>query len=199
MAVPDYVVQPDRVRVGERALGREQVDLIAQQLVEAGYRVAQAATGGQAVALAKELQPAGITLDILLPDGDGLDVLAQLKSLTETRDIPVLVVSITENKELGLSLGAVDWVMKPLNRAQFLAAVQRAFAGRPADGPATVLVIDDEPPTIELLTDMLGSQGYRVLVVTGDRDARWADRRPGVVCGARRRPVNAGEERGRLL
>lgn len=175
---PQYAAPPDGG--AEPADGRPLIliveddgparELIAQQLVEAGYRVAQAATGGQAVALAKELQPAGITLDILLPDGDGLDVLAQLKSLTETRDIPVLVVSITENQELGLSLGAVDWVMKPLNRAQFLAAVHRAFAGRPADGPATVLVIDDELPTIELLTDLLGSQGYRVLSAVDGRN-----------------------------
>ena len=131
--------------------------------------MAHAATGDQAVVLAKELRPAGITLDILLPDGDGLDVLARLKSLPETRDIPVIVVSITEHQELGLSLGAMDWVVKPLNRSDFLAAVRRVFARTGGKAAATVLVVDDEPPTVELLTDMLGSQGYRVLSASDGR------------------------------
>lgn len=144
-------------------------ELLAHQLANAGYRLAHATTGEQAVTLAKELQPAGITLDILLPDGDGLDVLAKLKSLPTTRDIPVVVVSITQNKELGLSLGAVDWIVKPVNRGQFLAAVRRAFAAHPAKEMATVLVVDDEAPTVELLTDMLGSQGYRVLSASDGR------------------------------
>jgi PAS domain S-box-containing protein len=144
-------------------------ELLTHQLTDAGYRVAQAATGEQGVALAKELRPAGITLDILLPDGDGLDVLAQLKSLPETRDIPVIVVSITEHQELGLSLGAMDWVVKPLNRSDFLAAVRRVFARTGSKAAATVLVVDDEAPTVELLTDMLGSQGYRVLSASDGR------------------------------
>jgi len=144
-------------------------ELLEHQLADAGYRVAHATTGEQAVALAKELRPAGITLDILLPDGDGLDVLAQLKSLPETRDIPVIVVSITEHHELGLSLGAMDWVVKPLNRSDFLAAVRRVFACTGSKGAATVLVVDDEPPTVELLTDMLGLQGYRVLSASDGR------------------------------
>jgi PAS domain S-box-containing protein len=138
-------------------------ELLTQQLNAAGYRVAIATTGEQAMKLAKELQPAGITLDILLPDGDGLEVLAQLKTLAETREIPVIVVSITEHQELGMSLGALDWVVKPLNRSDFLAAVRRAFVPGIIKSGATVLVVDDEPRTVELLTDMLGSQGYRVL------------------------------------
>jgi CheY-like chemotaxis protein len=144
-------------------------ELLAHQLANAGYSVAHATTGVQAVALAKELRPAGITLDILLPDGDGLDVLAQLKSLPETREIPVMVVSITEHQELGLSLGAVDWVVKPLNRGAFLAAVRRAFVRQGENATATVLVVDDEPPTVELLRDMLSSQGYRVLSASDGR------------------------------
>lgn len=62
-----------------------------------------------------------------------------------------------------MSLGALDWVVKPLNRSDFLAAVRRAFVPGIIKSGATVLVVDDEPRTVELLTDMLGSQGYRVL------------------------------------
>ncbi len=147
------VVEDDRV-AGE---------LLAHQLSQAGYRVARASTGDQAVALAKELRPDGITLDILLPDQDGLKVLARLKALPETSEIPVVVVSITENQELGFSLGAVDWLVKPAHSRDFLAAVRRAVGGNGAPDGQTVLVIDDESPTVELLTDMLASQGFQVI------------------------------------
>ena len=144
-------------------------DLLEQQLSQAGYRVARASTGDQAVALARELRPDGITLDILLPDQDGLKVLSQLKAFPETQEIPVVVVSITENQELGFSLGAVDWLVKPAHRRDFLAAVRRAIAGSGDLGGQTVLVIDDESPTVELLTDMLATQGFQVLAALDGR------------------------------
>lgn len=144
-------------------------DLLTQHLTQAGYRVARASSGDQAVALARELRPDAITLDILLPDQDGLKVLSQLKVFPETRDIPVVVVSLTENRELGFSLGVVDWLVKPVNRDDLLAAVRRAFAGTKAAAVPTVLVVDDEPPTVELLTDMLTTQGFRVLAAHDGR------------------------------
>ena len=144
-------------------------DLLAHQLGEAGYRVARASTGDQAVALARQLRPDGITLDILLPDQDGLKVLSQLKAFPETQEIPVVVISITENQELGFSLGAVDWLVKPAQRGDFLAAVRKAIAVTKGE-PQTVLVVDDEPPTVELLTDMLATQGFLVLAAHNGRE-----------------------------
>jgi signal transduction histidine kinase/DNA-binding response OmpR family regulator/HAMP domain-containing protein len=136
-------------------------ELLTHHLSEAGYRIAHASGGDQALALAHQLQPQVITLDMLLPDQDGFKVLAQLKASAETRAIPVVVVSISENRELGFSLGAVDWLVKPARRDDFLAAVRRAIAG--TESNRTVLVVDDEPPTVELLTDILTTQGFRVL------------------------------------
>jgi PAS domain S-box-containing protein len=155
-------------------------ELLAHDLIQAGYRVAHAGTGEQAVALAQELKPAAITLDILLPDKDGLKVLAQLKSLPETRGIPVVIVSLTEGRELGFSLGAVDWLVKPANPVDFRAAVHKAIAGTEAPTDRTVLVIDDEPATLELLTDMLKTQGLRVLAAHNGRQ--------GVVLARAQRP-----------
>jgi len=143
-------------------------EVLAHDLVRGGYRVARAATGEQAVALARSLQPDAITLDVLLPDQDGLKVLARLKGLPETRAIPVVIVSLTEGRELGFSLGAVDWLVKPANPASFLAAVRKAINGTEA-GTQTVLVVDDEPPTVELLTDMLRNHGFRVLAAHDGR------------------------------
>jgi DNA-binding response OmpR family regulator len=75
----------------------------------------------------------------------------------------VVIVSITDNQELGFSLGAVDWLVKPAHSRDFLAAVRRAVGTRGTPGGQTVLVIDDESATVELLTDMLTTQGFQVL------------------------------------
>ncbi|MGH7537028.1 MAG: response regulator [Gemmatimonadales bacterium] len=138
-------------------------DLLGHYLKEAGYRVAHAASGAQGIALARSLRPDAITLDILLPGEDGLAILGQLKGSPETQAIPVVVVSITDHRELGFSLGAVDWLMKPVQRDGFLVAVRRALGTVAPGGTPSVLVIDDEPATVELLTDLLTSQGFRAL------------------------------------
>jgi len=154
-------------RVGSLVLivedNRQARDLLAHYLNEAGHRVAMAATGEEAIVLARQLKPDVITLDILLSGQDGHDVLAQLKASPETWDIPVVVVSITENRELGLSLGAADWFVKPARRDDFLGAIHRVLGEDGASGAAKVLVVDDEPSVLEFLDDLLGMQGFRVI------------------------------------
>ena len=142
---------------------RQAWDLLAHHLVHAGYRVARASSGQQALMMARDLRPDAITLDIVLPDQDGLTVLTQLKAHPDTQATPVIVVSISEDRELGFSLGAVEWLVKPANQEDFLAAVRRVVASTHAADTRTVLVIDDEAPTVELLTDMLTTQGFQVL------------------------------------
>ena len=161
-------------------------ELLSHYLRSVGYRVARAANGVQALAQARALRPDAITLDILLPDRHGHEVLALLKAQPETREIPVVVVSITENRELGLSLGAADWLVKPARREDFIAAMQRAAngaTGLAGDHVATVLVIDDEVTVLEFLTDVLSHQGFRVIAARGGREglARAADSSPDVV------------------
>jgi signal transduction histidine kinase/CheY-like chemotaxis protein len=145
-------------------------ELLAQQLKDAGYDVAEARNGDEAVRLAAQLKPDAITLDVLLPGRDGHEVLAFLKSGAETREIPVIVVSITENRELGLSLGAADWLVKPARREDFLGAIRRAVGdGNPSRIPS-VLIVDDEPATLELLTDLLSHQQFQVHSATGGNE-----------------------------
>jgi PAS domain S-box-containing protein len=138
-------------------------DLLGHYLTQLGYRVAHAENGVQAVALARSLRPDAITLDILLPGEDGLAVLAQLKGSPDTQQIPVVVVSITDHRDLGLSLGAVDWLVKPIQRENFLSSVRRALRPLPLGGTPTVLVVDDEPAAVELLTEALTAQGFRAV------------------------------------
>ncbi|HXJ29991.1 MAG TPA: response regulator [Gemmatimonadales bacterium] len=144
-------------------------DLLGHFLTEAGYRVAHAASGSQAVALAKTLKPDAITLDILLPGEDGMAILGQLKGASATRAIPVVVVSITDHRELGISLGAVEWLVKPVQRDDFVTAVRRSMGPIPAGHTPTVLVVDDEAPTVELLTEALNRNGLRALSATDGR------------------------------
>jgi PAS domain S-box-containing protein len=145
-------------------------DLLGHYLKEAGYRVAHASSGAQAIALAKSLKPDAITLDILLPGEDGMAILGQLKGATETKAIPVVVVSITDHRELGYSLGAVEWLVKPVQRDGFVTAVRRTMGTLPAGAPPRVLIVDDEPATVELLTDMLAAQGFRAMAAHNGRE-----------------------------
>jgi len=145
-------------------------DLLGHYLKEAGYRVAHASSGAQAIALAKSLKPDAITLDILLPGEDGLAILGQLKGAAETKAIPVVVVSITDHRELGYSLGAVEWLVKPVQRDSFVTAVRRTIGTVPAGAAPRVLIVDDEPATVELLTDVLTAQGFRAMGAHSGRE-----------------------------
>ncbi len=138
-------------------------DLLGHYLREAGYRVAQASSGAQAIALAKSLKPDAITLDILLPGEDGLAILGLLKTSPDTAAIPVVVVSITDHRELGFSLGAVEWLVKPVQRDSFVTAVRRTISTMTPGVSPRVLIVDDEPSTVELLTDLLTAQGFRTI------------------------------------
>ena len=142
-------------------------ELLNHYLVENGYAVARASTGAEALELAHRLKPAAISLDILLPDGHGLQVLSKLRADPETRDIPVVVVSITDDRELGLSAGAAAWLVKPVQRSQFIEALDRVMPNGTGDGKRVALVVDDDAEAVELATDILRQRGFEVLQAFG--------------------------------
>lgn len=100
-------------------------ELLTHHLNGAGYDVSRAFTASDALQLAREMQPRVITLDVQLPDGDGWTVLRALKGDTATRHIPVLMVSIIEDREKAQSLGAVECFVKPIVKERLLAAIAR--------------------------------------------------------------------------
>ncbi len=145
-------------------------DLITHYLHDAGYDVATAATGDEALRLARELRPAALTLDIVLPDSDGLAVLARLKQDEATRDIPVVVVSITDRREVGFSLGASDWLVKPVDRGALLRAIRSTALELQGAGTRVALVVDDEQQAREYLRDLLTPLGFRVVTASEGRE-----------------------------
>lgn len=142
-------------------------DLLEYYLQEAGYRVMRVAEGEGVVPLVKLLKPDAITLDIMLPGEDGFQVLAHLKADPETSDVPVVIVSMTEDKQLGFSLGAVDFLVKPTEKSLVISSVARAVGKHPQTTELRVLVVDDDPMVGDYLTDLLGQGGYRVIVAGG--------------------------------
>jgi len=138
-------------------------DLLGQVLRETGYAVVGATSGDEGLRLARRLRPSAITLDIMMPTRDGWQVLHDLKADPATCNIPVIVVSIIDNQPLGIQLGAVAYLRKPLDSANLLDTL--AHVTLSSAGPRRLLVADDDPHIAELLGERLGEHGYELTVV----------------------------------
>ena len=131
-------------------------DLLRRNLTSAGYRTAVASGGKVGLKMAEELQPDAITLDVVMPQTDGWAVLSQLKSKPITEQIPVVMVTIVEDRSLGFSLGASEYLSKPVNRTQLIKVLKR-FLGN--DISRTILVIEDNPETRAVMCRYLSREG----------------------------------------
>jgi signal transduction histidine kinase/DNA-binding response OmpR family regulator len=116
-------------------------ELMARHLTREGFSVVTAGGGREGLRLARELHPAAITLDVIMPDLDGWTVLAAIKGDPALADIPVILVTIVDEKTRGYSLGATDYMVKPVDRER-LAGVLRNICG--ATGRQVLLVDDDD-------------------------------------------------------
>jgi signal transduction histidine kinase/DNA-binding response OmpR family regulator len=142
----------------------EAAEILARHLEAGGFRMSIARTGTEALAMARDLLPVAITLDILLPEIDGWEVLARLKGDELTRNIPVVVVSVMDNPALGRALGALDYFVKPVDRSALLSRLDRyRFTTKVQHGEIRVLLVDDEPANLDLLQALLEPEGYKVL------------------------------------
>jgi signal transduction histidine kinase/CheY-like chemotaxis protein len=133
--------------------------LLERELGERGYRVVHAAGGREGLRLARDVRPDAITLDIIMPELDGWSVLRELKSDPQLREIPVVLVTILGDREMGYALGAADYLTKPIDVAALVRVLDRF---RAAAGRAEVLVVDDDPASRDLLRRALGREGWTV-------------------------------------
>src|SRR5262249_26485474 len=123
-----------------------------------GIKVLIAGDGVTALRKAKEHLPAAIILDIRLPKLDGWQVLAELKSTAALANVPVVILSVEEERARAFSLGACEYLVKPVDPARLLTVVQRAVA----PGSGEVLVADDDAATRELVSRHLKAAGFTI-------------------------------------
>lgn len=169
---PGGMAFPEREGVAKKTVlaiddNPEAVDIIRKYLGK-DYRVVGFLSGEGAVEKAKEIKPVAITLDIMMPKKDGWQVMKELKNTPETQDIPVIILSIVDNKKLGFSLGAAEYIVKPVEKDVLLRKLRNlektAMIRR-------VLVVDNEPDKVELIGDVLREAGYQIAMAYNNKDA----------------------------
>jgi CheY-like chemotaxis protein len=168
---PTVLVIDDDPRVRElmqRFLGKE------------GLRMVEAADGKEGLRLARELRPDAITLDVLMPGMDGWAVLSALKAEPTVAEIPVIMITILDEKRVGYALGATEYLTKPIDWKRLTAILQSYKA---AGATCRVLVVEDDAGTRKLLRSTLKKQGWEVSEVENGRVAleRLATSRPDLI------------------
>jgi CheY-like chemotaxis protein len=155
-------------------------DLMERFLVREGFPVVTAANGVDGLRLAREVRPAAITLDVLMPDLDGWTVLAALKGDPELADIPVIFVTILDEKTKGYSLGATDYLIKPVDRERLAHVLERICGDRPS---RQLLLVEDDETTRTVTQRALERDGWSVTPAENGRVAlgRLAERRPDAI------------------
>ncbi|TMD90112.1 MAG: response regulator [Chloroflexi bacterium] len=147
-------------------------ELLSRQLGRAGFRTEVVRSGSEVMSRARQRKPAAITLDILLPGIDGWEVLTRLKDDETTSSIPVIVISVVDNPELAIALGAVDYFVKPVPARELIGRLRRFKIGVNGSGAKTqVLVVDDERANRDWLKEVLEPAGFGVISAVGGREA----------------------------
>jgi signal transduction histidine kinase/CheY-like chemotaxis protein len=134
-------------------------DMIGRILSKEGYRVMVAANGPDGLKLANEVSPDVITLDIMMAGMDGWSVLSQLKADPKTAGIPVVVLTIIDDRNLSFALGASDYLTKPIDRERLIEVLRRV---RTSGGKRSVLIVEDEPGARKLMRRLFEKEGWSV-------------------------------------
>jgi CheY-like chemotaxis protein len=134
--------------------------LIELTLRNQGYLLRFAGTATEGLKMAQQLHPAVITLDVMMPDMDGWSVLAALKADPELAHIPVIMLTIIEERDLGFALGASEYLLKPIDRNQLTAAMKKYLRGSPV---GEVLIVEDDATLREMLRRVLEMEKWTVV------------------------------------
>jgi PAS domain S-box-containing protein len=133
-------------------------DIVGRALIRNGFEVEAATDGHRGLARAREHRPDAIVLDVMMPGLDGWSVLTALKGDPEVADIPVVMLTMIEQSEVGFALGAVDFLVKPVKTQRLTAVLRRHCRSESAH----VLVIDDDANGREMARRTLEASGHRV-------------------------------------
>ena len=143
-------------------------DVLTPTLTKNGYRVIHARDGAEALAILRKSPPDVMTLDVMMPNVDGWSVLAEMKSDPALAHIPVIMLTIVDDRNLGWSLGASEYMTKPIDRERLVALVHR-FTNRSAD--AVVLIVDDDPEVRNVVSATLRNAGLKAAEAVNGRAA----------------------------
>ena len=150
-------------------------EILGAMLGREGYRVLHARNGNEALALARDMRPDAITLDVMMPQVDGWSVLSALNADPQTKDIPVIMATMLNERAMGLSLGAAGFLTKPIDRQQLSALLRQHCGG----GGGSILIIDDEPELREVNRRMLENMGAVVAeAANGEEGLAWLAAHP---------------------
>ena len=155
-------------------------DLLQRFLGKEGFRVVSASGGEEGLRLARELRPDAITLDVMMPGMDGWAVLSTLKADPDVSDIPVIMLTIIDDKNLGYTLGAADYLTKPIDRGRLVSLLEKYQRNH---SPCSVLIVEDDPSSRRTLRQMLKKEGCEVVEAENGHVAleRVARSRPSVI------------------
>lgn len=142
-------------------------ELLKRMLEKEGYAVFLASNGPDGIAAAKRNKPDLITLDVMMPSMDGWAVLSSLKSDPATADIPVVMMTMVDDKPMGFALGAADYLTKPVDKARVLQTVARRIGHHSED----VLVVEDDAMAADIVKRTLESDGRRSRHARNGREA----------------------------
>jgi len=161
-------------RVGERILIVDDDSairsMLKQYLHDRGYETEEASDAKEAIGKARSLRPDLILLDIMMPGLSGYDVLRVLKNDEITRDIPVIVVSVLEDKQRALMLGASDYITKPVDERELFEKIRRVMGERTERRRKVVMIIDGDSETMVRLAEAMREKEFEVIESRGDRE-----------------------------
>jgi signal transduction histidine kinase/DNA-binding response OmpR family regulator len=142
--------------------------LIEMTLRQEGYTLRFASTGKEGLRLAREFKPAVITLDVMMPEMDGWAVLGALKSDPDLANIPVIMLTIVGDRDMGFALGASEYLVKPIDRTQLLTVLRRYLKDAPT---RPVLIVDDDAALRQVLRRTLETEKWTVVEATNGVEA----------------------------
>jgi signal transduction histidine kinase/CheY-like chemotaxis protein len=167
-------------------------DILKRNLNKSGYEVVVAHSGAAGLELARQKKPAAITLDVMMPGMDGWSVLTALKSDPTISAIPVIMVTMLQDRQFGFALGAAEFLTKPVNHDR-LREVLAKYCGQPA---AYALVVEDDPGNRQLICRMLEKENLRYVEAANGSEAlqRVAEEKPGIILLDLMMPIMDGFE-----
>jgi len=161
--IQPFISEPEKKIVLVVDDSSKMINTISEFLNSSGYKVINATSGKMAIELAEKHHPFAITLDIVMPEMDGWEVLQLLKANSKTKDIPVIVVSVSDDRDTGFALGAVGYIQKPVDKNMLISEINKLH-----NNPKSVMIVDDNEIERKQMTKIIEAEEENINVVTAD-------------------------------